>query len=126
MARILVIDDDDQFRSMMRRLLEREGYEILEALDGENGVKTFTYKGADLIITDIVMPKKEGLETIREIRHRNPDVKIIAVSGGGRIGPETYLDMAEKFGANKIFSKPFDIKEFLQAVHEVLFSPIEG
>lgn len=120
MARILVIDDDAQFRSMIRTLLERQGYVVVEASDGEEGIKLFEGQGADLIITDIVMPNKEGLETIMELRRKVPRPKIIAVSGGGRIGPESYLHLAEKFGAVKVFSKPFDLKAFLQAVQEAL------
>jgi DNA-binding response OmpR family regulator len=119
-ARILVIDDDVQFRSMVRKLLEREGYEVLDAPDGERGITLFERQGADLIITDIVMPHKEGLETIMELRRKAPHLNIIAVSGGGRIGPESYLHLAEKFGAVKVFSKPFDLKAFLHAVQEVL------
>lgn len=120
MARILVIDDDAQFRSMIRTLLERQDYDVLEAPDGEAGIKLFEGQGADLIVTDIVMPNKEGLETIMELRRKVPRPKIIAVSGGGRIGPESYLQLAEKFGAVKVFSKPFDLKAFLQAVKESL------
>ncbi len=120
MARILVIDDDDQFRAMMKKLLEQNGHDVLEASDGEKGVRLFEQQGADLIVTDIVMPNKEGLETIMDLRRKAPGVKIIAVSGGGRIGPESYLDLAKKFGAVKVFSKPFGLKEFLQAVRDAL------
>ncbi len=120
MGRILVIDDDTQFRSMIRTLLERQGHDVLEAPDGEAGIRLFEDQGADLIVTDIVMPNKEGLETIMELRRKVPRPKIIAVSGGGRIGPESYLQLAEKFGAVKVFSKPFDLKAFLQAVQEAL------
>ena len=74
----------------------------------------------DLIVTDIIMPDKEGLESIMDYKQLNPEVKIIAISGGARIGPHTYLKMAEKFGAKKVFSKPFRNKELLDAVEELL------
>lgn len=120
MARILIIDDEAQFRSLVRSLLERYGYEVLEAEDGEKGIQVFQKQSADLIITDIVMPNKEGLETIMELKKNHPGVKIIAVSGGGRIGPESYLRLAERFGAARVFTKPFDLQDFLQAIKEIL------
>ena len=94
MARILIIDDDVQILSMLRQTLEREGYEVVEASDGEQGEKLFREKPTDLIITDLIMPEKEGVETIKEIRSEFPETKIIAMSGGGRIGPEMYLNFA--------------------------------
>ena len=75
---------------------------------------------ADLIITDIVMPEKEGLETIRELKKSHPDLKIIAISGGGRIDSREYLESARLFGASKIFQKPFRQKEMVSAVKELL------
>ncbi len=120
MARILVIDDDEQFRLMIKEFLQRFGYHVVEARDGEEGIRLFDPSRTDLVITDVVMPNKEGLETIRELKQKAPGLKIIAVSGGGRLGPESYLTLAQKFGASRVFSKPFDLKEFLEAVQEVL------
>ena len=120
MARILVIDDDPQVREMLKQLLERAQYEVGVAPDGNAGVKIHQSDPADLIITDIVMPEKEGLETIMEFQHHFPAVRIIAISGGGKIGPHGYLDTAKAMGAQKTFSKPFDLQELLTAVREVL------
>lgn len=120
MARILIIDDDAQIRNMLRQMLEREGFEIADAADGKAGIRLFHQAPADLVITDIIMPDKEGLETIRELLQDNPDLRIIAMSGGGLVGPHHYLKIAEGFGAIRTFTKPIDRRELISAVREVL------
>ncbi len=120
MARILVIDDDAQIRDVLKQFLERAEYEVRVAPDGSAGLKLHREDPADLIITDIVMPGKEGLETIMEFRRHFPAVRIIAISGGGRIGPHDYLNTAKAMGAQKTFSKPFDPQELMAAVRDVL------
>ena len=120
MARILVIDDDPQIRDVLKQFLEREGYEVAVAPDGNAGLRLHRADSAGLLITDIVMPEKEGLETIMEFRHHFPAVPIIAVSGGGKNGPQDYLNPARALGAQKTFSKPFDFQELLAAVRELL------
>jgi len=120
MALILIIEDDNQFRAMLREMFERTGYEVVEASDGKEGLKLYREKATDLIITDLLMPEKEGFETIIELRRDLPDVKIIAISGGGRIDSGQYLSMAKSFGAQYTFAKPVDREELLQAVEELL------
>ncbi len=120
MARILIIDDDEQVLAMLRQTLERKGYEVLDAPDGKVGIKLYQEDPTDLIITDIIMPGKEGIETIMELKRNFPDVKIIAISGGGRINPEEYLDMADKLGAKRTFAKPVEREELLKAVRELI------
>jgi DNA-binding response OmpR family regulator len=120
MARILVIEDEDEVRGMLQRVLERAGYEVAVAPDGDEGIRLFRENPADLIITDMIMPKKGGMETILDLRSEYPDVKIVAMSGGGRLGPEPYLEIAEGFGAVRIFSKPFRIEELLLAIQRLL------
>jgi len=117
---ILVIDDDEVIRSLLRSLLERDGYDVMEAENGKIGLKLIRENGADLVITDLIMPEKEGIETIRELRRDFSDVKIIAISGGGTIGPETYLQMAKGMGAHRVFEKPFKLKEMSEAIRELL------
>ncbi len=117
---ILLVDDDDQLRGMLRKMLEGEGHEIVEAPDGKVAVKLYRERPLDLIITDLIMPEKEGLELITELKHDFPDVKIIAISGGGRIGPAEYLPIAKKFGASYTFEKPFNQEEILKAVQDIL------
>ncbi len=120
MSQILVLDDDADIRSLLRDLLERAGYEVMEAENGKIGLKLLGENGADLVITDLIMPEKEGIETIRELRRDFSDVKIIGISGGGAIGPETYLQMAKRMGAHQVFEKPFKLKEMSEAIRELL------
>lgn len=120
MARILIIDDDVQILDMLRQTLEHEGYEVMEAPNGKEGVRLYREDQADLIITDIIMPEKEGIETIMEIKRDFPDVKIIAISGGGRVDPEEYLHMAEKLGAKRTFAKPVEREDLLKAIQELI------
>ena len=119
-ARILIIDDEDQSRNMLCQALTRAGYEVLTARDGSEGIELFRTVKADLIITDILMPDKEGLETIMELRRDFPDVKIIAMSGGGLTGNLNFLDIAERLGAQRTLQKPFHLQEVLQLVQELL------
>jgi YesN/AraC family two-component response regulator len=120
MASILIIDDELQIRVMMRRILEKVGYEVYEASDGKEGIKLFRDKPTDLVITDIIMPEKEGLETILDLRHDFPKIKIIAISGGGKTGLPNFLPAAKKFGAIRTLPKPFGKDDLLKLVKEVL------
>jgi len=120
MARILVIDDDEIMNGMTVQLLSEAGYEAEGAHDGDSGLKILASKQFDLVVTDIVMPEKEGIETIISIRNRSKALPIIAISGGGKISPEQYLRMAQHFGADYTFEKPFDRLHFLAAVRECL------
>lgn len=119
-SRILIIEDDVQIREMLRQTMEREGYEVVDAPNGKVAMKIQREKPAALIITDLIMPEKEGIETIRELRQDFQDIKIIAISGGGRIGPEEYLQMAKMLGAQRTFAKPIERKVLLDAVRELL------
>lgn len=118
--RILVIDDDEQMRTLLRQVMEWAGYQVVEASNGREGMRLQKQVMADLVITDLIMPEQEGLETITELKNRYAKTKIIAISGGGRIGPEAYLPAAKELGADKVFSKPFDVKELAEAVKELL------
>ncbi|MBN2011211.1 response regulator [candidate division KSB1 bacterium] len=119
-ARILVIDDDMEIRDMITSLLERADYDVIAAENGKEGMKQFSSKPTDLVITDIVMPEKEGIETIQELRGKYPNVKIIAISGGGRISANDWLKLAQAFGADIILSKPFRPNELLEAISSLL------
>lgn len=121
MSKILVIDDEEDIREMLRIMLKRAGYEALTAPNGAAAAKLLeSGEEIDLIITDVVMPEVDGIATIIESKKSRPAMKIIAISGGGVIPPETYLEMAEKLGASKTFTKPLQIKELLTAVQELL------
>ncbi len=121
MARILVIDDDPGMRKALKSFLERSEYEVSVASDGRAALNLHQACPMDLIITDILMPEKDGFETIIEFQQHFPRVKIIAISGGGEIGENTYLDCARAMGAEKAFAKPFKFQELLKAVRELLF-----
>lgn len=120
MARILIIDDESQIRSMLRLMLERVGYEVVEAPDGIEGIRQYREKPADLIITDLIMPNKDGIGMIIDLKKEFPKVKIIAMSGGGVNRPEGYLDGAKKLGASCTLTKPIDREEMLMAVKDTL------
>jgi DNA-binding response OmpR family regulator len=122
--RILVVEDDYQVRAMLRLTLERLGYEVEEAANGAVACEKFRRRPFDLTITDIVMPEKEGIGTIIELRREFPGAKIIAISGGARGGPDIYLDSAERFGAARTFTKPVDPNKLLLAVRELLSEPV--
>jgi len=120
MHRILVIDDDEILNDMIVQLLSGAGFTAKGAHDGGRGLELMKQESFDLVITDIVMPEKEGLETIFAIRRMSKTIPIIAISGGGKVAPQQYLYMAGECGANMTFQKPFDNKTFLRAVHECL------
>ena len=120
MERILIIDDEPQIRSMLTLMLEREGYEVVEAPDGVDGIKIYRQNPADLIITDLIMPNKDGIGMIIDLKKEFPNVKIIAMSGGGLNKPDGYLKGAKKLGAACTLTKPIDREEMLKAVREIL------
>lgn len=122
MYRVMVVDDDWQMREMMHQALARDGYEVTEAANGKIGLDLHRKNPVDLVITDLIMPEKEGIETIRELRRDFPQLKIIAVSGGGRAGANGYLNVAKTIGADRTLSKPFDLKQILDTVKELLES----
>jgi len=120
MAKIIVIDDEPYILLMLKKMLEKEGHQVEMATNGVEGIDLYHKNGADLIITDIVMPEKEGLETIINLKTENPSLKVIAISGGGRVDSREYLHSAQLLGAERIFQKPFNKDEIVRAVNELL------
>jgi CheY-like chemotaxis protein len=120
MTRILIIDDDAEVRALMRLTLERAGFEVAEARDGEEGVQAFRQQAADLIFCDVFMPGKDGLEVIQELRRDFPGVKVIAMSGGGYRGTMALLDVARHLGAIEALSKPFSVTDAVAAARRAL------
>lgn len=120
MSRILVIDDDPQIRSLLREILTDERHEVLEAGDGAEGIRRLREHAVDLVITDLIMPKQEGLETILKLRREFPKLGVIAISGGGRKGPTDYLTSAKLLGARRVIPKPFKAASITEAVKELL------
>ena len=120
MSRILVVDDNINLRRILRQILESEGHQVREASNGVEAMGLLREAPDELVITDVIMPDKEGIETVIEIRKVYPDVKIIVMSGGGRFGPDDYLETATVFGANRTIPKPFSKNDILKAVQELL------
>jgi CheY-like chemotaxis protein len=123
MTRVLIIDDEEPIRSMLRLMLERDGYEVDEAPDGMEAIRIYRQNPADLIITDLIMPNQDGIGMIIALKKEFPDVKIIAMSGGGLNKPEGYLKGAKKLGAACTLTKPIDRDEMLRAIKDVLQAP---
>lgn len=117
---ILVIEDDDALRKVLARILRMAGHEVTEADNGEVGLRLFDQAPFDVVVTDLLMPEKEGIETIMELREKNPGLKILAVSGGLRIDREGPLQDAEALGADASLAKPFSVEEFTAAVEELI------
>jgi YesN/AraC family two-component response regulator len=120
MESILIIDDEAQIRSMIRLVLEREGYVISEASDGAEGIRLFRENPADLILTDLIMPNKDGIGMMLELKKEFPAVNIIAMSGGGLNRPDGYLLGAKKLGAVHTLAKPINRQELLRVVKDAL------
>lgn len=119
MARILIIEDDDLLRDVLAHALSAAGHTVYQARDGRQGCDLFLATSADLVLTDIIMPGQEGIETILKLRHQRPGVAIIAMSGGATHS-KFYLDIAAKLGAHRILAKPFAPAELLALIDEVL------
>lgn len=120
MVKILVVDDEDLVRFSVRHMLEDEGHQVEEAGDGIDGLAKLEAGPPDLMITDIIMPRKEGLETIAEAKRMRPDLRVIAISGGGPVGQFNYLELAKQFGADEVLAKPFKKDELVAVVNAVL------
>lgn len=120
MARIVLIDDDEDVRRTLVRMLEIAGHEIHEAADGNSGIELCLRVDPQLVITDILMPEKEGIETIMTLKRDHPALRIIAISGGGRSGAMDFLDMARSLGADEALQKPFRRAELLDIVNRLL------
>jgi DNA-binding response OmpR family regulator len=123
MPRIIIIDDDPQIRLMLRMTLEKAGYTVEEAANGKEGLCKHNREPAELIITDLIMPEQEGMETIAELRRDSPATKIIAISGGGFLAPKNYLALAKEIGASCTLSKPIPQDSFLSAVRGLIGCP---
>jgi two-component system response regulator RegX3 len=130
MAKILIVDDEEHVRASLKQVLERAGYEVAVAATGNEGLELMQREGADLVITDVIMPGIDGITTARKIRERFRNTRIIVISGGGKSAPEpyepdaistrSYLASASSAGADRTLTKPFDRQEILRAVKSLL------
>jgi two-component system response regulator RegX3 len=130
MAKILIVDDEEHVRASLKQVLERAGYEVAVAATGNEGLDLMKRDGADLVITDVIMPGIDGITTARKIREKYRDTRIIVISGGGKAAPEpyepdaistrSYLASADSAGADRTLTKPFDREEILRVVRSLL------
>jgi CheY-like chemotaxis protein len=118
--RILLVDDDPSFRPMLAETLSRLGHDVVTATNGDEALALFREDAIDLVITDLIMPEREGLDVIRTLRRRAPNLKIIAMSGGGRNSPVTYLEIAKRLGAATVLAKPFSTEQLKSAIAEAM------
>jgi DNA-binding NtrC family response regulator len=121
MARMLIIDDEEPVRAVLRAMLEQASYEVMDAHEGRTGMHRHQETPADVSLLDLFMAGQEGLETIRALRRVDPQVKILAISGGGGVGnAQEYLHLALLLGAQRALQKPFSQPELLDAVQDVI------
>jgi len=120
MPGILLVEDDKELREMLKISLIRHKYSILEAENGKDAIAHFRPAVTDLVVTDLIMPEEDGLKVIMKLRELKPGIKIIAISGGGKAGPGSYLNMAKALGADAIFSKPFSVNELIARIDSLL------
>ncbi len=126
MPSILLIEDDDLFRETLALALTERGYTVMQARDGVEGVELFRVAPADVVLTDIVMPNKEGIAVVTELRRDFPNLGLIAMSGGLAHDAPLYLKLAGTLGATRTLKKPFDLAELLATINEVLAATPKG
>lgn len=120
MTSILLIDDDELSRSAVHKMLERAGYVVHSTSDARGAIDRYRSSPSDLVITDLIMPDIDGLEVIQQLRRFSPGVRVLAISGGGRVDADEYLSVARKFGAVEVLPKPFTGQELKRAVETAL------
>jgi len=120
MPGILVVEDDNDLRTMLKVSLSRRRFTVLEAENGKEALAHFKPSVTDLVITDLIMPEEDGLKVIMRMRELKPSIKIIAISGGGKAGPGSYLNLAKALGADAIYSKPFSVNDMITKIEELL------
>lgn len=120
LMRILLVDDDDMSRRTIDQMLTRAGHEVTSTGSDSEALTLFRESSVDLIVTDLIMPDTDGLELIQELRKLDPKVRILAISGGGRVNANEYLTVARKFGAAGILAKPFSNQEFKDAINALM------
>ncbi len=116
MAKILLVEDDDLVRDMLAQVLMRASHQVESATNGDEATEILKTSEPDIMVTDIIMPKKSGITLISEVRDKHPSMEIIAISGGGRLDPTGYLDLSESLGATVSFEKPIDNAALLMAI----------
>jgi CheY-like chemotaxis protein len=122
MSGVLIVEDDMDLREMLKMSLLRSGFTVLEAKNGKDAITHFKPALTDLVVTDLIMPEEDGLKVVIKLRELKPSIKIIAISGGGKVGPGSYLNLAKALGADAIYSKPFSINDLTTKIEQLLDS----
>jgi len=122
MSGILLVEDDKDLREMLKASLIRRKYKVIEAENGKDAISHFKPLITDIIITDLIMPDEDGLKVIIKLKELKPTLKIIAISGGGKAGPGSYLNLAKALGADAIFSKPFSVIDLISKIEQLLLT----
>jgi DNA-binding response OmpR family regulator len=120
MPGILIVEDDKDLREMLKMSLLRRNFTVLEAENGKAAITHFKPLITDLVVTDLIMPEEDGLKVVIKLRELKPSIKIIAISGGGKVGPGSYLNLAKALGADAIYTKPFSINDLVVKIEQLL------
>jgi CheY-like chemotaxis protein len=120
MPGVLIVEDDKELREMLKMSLLRRNFTVLEAENGKDAITHFKPAITDLVVTDLIMPEEDGLKVVIKLRELKPSIKIIAISGGGKVGPGSYLNLAKALGADAIYSKPFLINDLTAKIEQLL------
>jgi DNA-binding response OmpR family regulator len=120
MPGIMIVEDDNDLREMLKVSLTRRRFTVLEAENGKDAINHFKPEVTDLVITDLIMPEEDGLKVIMKLHELKPSLKIVAISGGGKAGPASYLNLAKALGADVVFSKPFSVNDLIKKIEELL------
>jgi len=122
MTGVLIVEDDKELREMLKTSLQRRNFSVFEALNGKDAIQHFKPTITDIVVTDLIMPDEDGLKVIMKLRQLKPSLKIIAISGGGKAGPGSYLNLARMLGADAVYSKPFAMSDLLSKIEELMNS----
>jgi len=120
MPGVLIVEDDKELREMLKMSLLRRSFTVFEAENGKDAITHFKPGITDLVVTDLIMPEEDGLKVVIKLRELKPSIKIIAISGGGKVGPGSYLNLAKALGADAIYSKPFSINDLTLKIEQLL------
>ena len=120
MPGVLLVEDDKELREMLKLSLLRRGITVLEAENGKDAIVHFKPLLTDLVVTDLIMPEEDGLKVVIKLKELKPSIKIIAISGGGKVGPGSYLNLAKALGADAIYSKPFSVNDLISKIEQLL------
>jgi len=122
MPGVLIVEDDKELREMLKMMLKRKNFTVLEAENGKAAITHFKPTLTDVVVTDLIMPEEDGLKVVIKLRELKPSIKIIAISGGGKVGPGSYLNLAKALGADAVYSKPFSLNDLVEKIEQLLES----